>query len=451
MRGTWKSQGESRLPGNFEVLLGSSFYFDLHSKEYSANVLSQICHYSQDSTVLVLDNLDNIYGALYDLFNQRFASSKDNRYCNVIYEDFKKTLVINQKFKCIILKNETDLLVEAHMVENVLPSPLMNRFEKHLLSLENITREGESLTPVPEDSADVIRNAKRSFSEIKERANKSFHRDVQENIRTIHQIDVVFLLESKSFFENLYFSKLQEKKLEGQGARSQYRAASSHFENKITVNELLQKVVKFYTTRMLILHMKDLERQGGSEQERLNLLEQFERHHPHDSLAGLCESLFSQGGTGRDESGEKKPSPVALTKTVVLTYTNWNLVHLPKRFGRKDLNVHTLNMRGSEFFKETLAKFVETQNCPFLVIIFKNNAEMRHFHYISQFIDNFHQEARDKGRQAENKHILLVHQKTLILDNPKQGPEVFNWQLNLTGHSDWNWVVIENLVDSFYG
>ena len=102
-------------------------------------------HYSHEPTILVLDNLDIIYGALYDLFNQRFVHKKTNRYCNVIYEDFKKTLLIHQKFKCFILKNENDLLHDPEIIEKVLPSPLMNRFEKHLVNFHNIHSDGKNL------------------------------------------------------------------------------------------------------------------------------------------------------------------------------------------------------------------------------------------------------------------------------------------------------------------
>ena len=143
VRDSEETKSETSLPDGLEIILGSSFYHDKHSKEYSANILSKICHYSQESTILILDNLDIIYGALYDLFNQRFANSQDNRYCNVIYEDFKKTLLISPKFKCIILKDDIDLTIKAHLIENALPSPLMNRFEKHLISMEMINSQSK--------------------------------------------------------------------------------------------------------------------------------------------------------------------------------------------------------------------------------------------------------------------------------------------------------------------
>lgn len=127
-------------PRNFEVkyLLGSSLFFDQRSKEYSVKVLSKIKHYSSEPTLLILDNLDIIYGALYDLFNKRFAQARENRYCNVVYEDFKDTLSIHAQFRCLLFKNETDFRASPKFIEEKLPSPLMNRFEKHLFHLRDL-------------------------------------------------------------------------------------------------------------------------------------------------------------------------------------------------------------------------------------------------------------------------------------------------------------------------
>ena len=121
---------------------GSSFFYDKNSKDYSVSILSQIKHYVKESTLLLLDDLDFIYGALYDLFNQRFASKKDSRYCNVVYEDFKESLSINLKFKCIIFKSQINFINQSNFEEK-LPSPLMNRFEKHLFNFNLLPNFGK--------------------------------------------------------------------------------------------------------------------------------------------------------------------------------------------------------------------------------------------------------------------------------------------------------------------
>lgn len=103
-------------------LLGSSFFYDRQSKEYAIKILSKIKYYTSEPTLLIMDNLDMIYGTLYDLFNQRFISTSEYRYCNIVYEDFKENLSINEHFRCIIFKNQTDLETSEEKIENKLPS-----------------------------------------------------------------------------------------------------------------------------------------------------------------------------------------------------------------------------------------------------------------------------------------------------------------------------------------
>ena len=123
-------------------LQGSSLFFDKRSKEYSINILTKIKYYTSRPSTLILENLDIVYGALYDLFNQRFAQDKGDRYCNIVYEDFKESLLIHEHFKCVIFKNETDFDVNEKYIENKLPSPLMNRFEKYLFNIEDLNDKG---------------------------------------------------------------------------------------------------------------------------------------------------------------------------------------------------------------------------------------------------------------------------------------------------------------------
>lgn len=86
-----------------------------------------------------MDNLDIIYGVLYDLFNQRFSlGSSEDKYCNITFEDFRETICVHENFNCIILKQEHELHTPEKDLEKVLPSPLMNRMEKHILKLQSV-------------------------------------------------------------------------------------------------------------------------------------------------------------------------------------------------------------------------------------------------------------------------------------------------------------------------
>ena len=123
---------------------GSTFVFDRESEKYAYKYLKEIKHFASEGFTLLLDDLDLIYGALYDLFNMRFSSHEGKKYSSITFEDFKETVAISEKFNCFILKEEHQLRADRMSIENKLPSPLMNRFEKHLFGLDNLPRMGTS-------------------------------------------------------------------------------------------------------------------------------------------------------------------------------------------------------------------------------------------------------------------------------------------------------------------
>jgi hypothetical protein len=91
-----------------------------------------------------MKDLEPIYPNLYDLFNQRFIFSKTSfRYCNISFENRSEVVQIHKDFRCFIIKNEADLFTEAADLEAKLPSPLMNRFEKHIVNLHHLKKNSK--------------------------------------------------------------------------------------------------------------------------------------------------------------------------------------------------------------------------------------------------------------------------------------------------------------------
>ena len=93
---------------------------------------------------MVLKDLEFIYSFLYDLFNQRFnLTNTEFGLCSVTNEEYSDVFKVHREFRCILIKKETDLFVKPEEVEATLPSPLVNRFEKHILNLQNIQKTGK--------------------------------------------------------------------------------------------------------------------------------------------------------------------------------------------------------------------------------------------------------------------------------------------------------------------
>lgn len=77
--------------------------------------------------------MENIYSALYDLFNQNFSVSGNRRYCRIaIGSQFNPRCFVQDNFHAIVLLdgNENTMLKTD--------SAFLNRFEKHYLTLEHL-------------------------------------------------------------------------------------------------------------------------------------------------------------------------------------------------------------------------------------------------------------------------------------------------------------------------
>jgi hypothetical protein len=120
-------------------LKGSSFQKDKQMNDYAISYLKDLKYYAANGYTVVLHNLEFIYPVLYGLFNQRFSLQESSiKSCYVTYEDYKDLIKIEADFKIILLKDKENLFCLENEIEKKLPSPLMNRFEKHIVNLTDI-------------------------------------------------------------------------------------------------------------------------------------------------------------------------------------------------------------------------------------------------------------------------------------------------------------------------
>jgi hypothetical protein len=111
-------------------------------KDYAVKYLKNLKIYAANGFTVVLHNLEFIYPVLYGMFNQRFSLQESSiKSCYFTYEDYKDMIKIDPKFKVILLKDKRDLFCSENLIEKQLPSPLMNRFEKHIVNLPDIISE----------------------------------------------------------------------------------------------------------------------------------------------------------------------------------------------------------------------------------------------------------------------------------------------------------------------
>ncbi len=126
----------SSINKEVETIYGSRFDED-QSEEYNYRVLSRILFYMEQRRILILRDLEPIYGALYDMLNQSYTIVDDKRMCRVaIGADSNPTCLIHDEFRCIVLKDDKAI--------DFSDPPFLNRFEKQLLRYSQVLSEEEA-------------------------------------------------------------------------------------------------------------------------------------------------------------------------------------------------------------------------------------------------------------------------------------------------------------------
>ena len=122
---------ESVLPEKKQYCyyIGSQFENDIQSEQYILNILNKIQLHMGEGNLLILKNLESVYPALYDLFNQNFTVVGGKKYARIsIGSSNNAYSLVNDNFRCIVN-------VDENQIDNEEP-PFLNRFEKHILSYE---------------------------------------------------------------------------------------------------------------------------------------------------------------------------------------------------------------------------------------------------------------------------------------------------------------------------
>ncbi|CAB4393294.1 unnamed protein product [Rhizophagus irregularis] len=122
------------------VIFGSQFPND--QDDYYYSVLNKITLCIKTGRPLILTDLKMIYGNLYDLWNQNYVIIENDgnaKYFTRITLGAcdNPTLFVSSNFKCILIMDEMDLPLAG--------PPLLNRFEKQKVSIDDILNDRQML------------------------------------------------------------------------------------------------------------------------------------------------------------------------------------------------------------------------------------------------------------------------------------------------------------------
>ncbi|XP_046568818.1 uncharacterized protein LOC124277192 isoform X1 [Haliotis rubra] len=119
------------------TILGSHFDEDLND-DYSYRILSKIILCMEQGVVLILKDLDSIYGSLYDMLNQNYSKVGLKKTCRVAHGAYGNPVChVHEDFRCVVLVEENKL--------DLSDPPFLNRFEKQCIRLSDILTADEKI------------------------------------------------------------------------------------------------------------------------------------------------------------------------------------------------------------------------------------------------------------------------------------------------------------------
>jgi hypothetical protein len=128
-------QSLAQLGKETVTIYGSRFEEDL-SEEYNYRILSRIILCMERECILILQDLDSIYGSLYDMLNQNYAVVGNRKNCRVALGPYSNPMCqVNDGFRCIVL-------IDQYKVDYSDP-PFLNRFEKQVLRFSDVLTEDQ--------------------------------------------------------------------------------------------------------------------------------------------------------------------------------------------------------------------------------------------------------------------------------------------------------------------
>ena len=112
------------------TIFGSRFEED-QTEEYNFSILSRIILCMERDCVLILRDLESIYGSLYDMLNQNYTVVGQKKNCRIALGPFSNSMCqVHDEFRCIVL-------IDEKRVDYTDP-PFLNRFEKQLLRFSDV-------------------------------------------------------------------------------------------------------------------------------------------------------------------------------------------------------------------------------------------------------------------------------------------------------------------------
>ena len=210
--------------------IGSKFKADKNNITYSNQILNRIKYQMETNNILILKDLESVYPALYELFNQSFKYLNGKKFVHL--GQSKSLSLVEDNFKIIVL-------VEKSQIINQEP-PFLNRFEKHIINFSYLLNS--ELLSLSEEIYENLQE----INKIKLKYNNNNNKD---------EINI-----EKKFKKYLDFIKEEEIKglvyIASKKINKDINDENQNSKKNIIIQSVLEKIAPCFTEELMILFSK---------------------------------------------------------------------------------------------------------------------------------------------------------------------------------------------------
>ena len=392
----------SDLNKDFKLYIGSQFQNDLKSEEYSLKILNKIQLHMEQGNVLILKNLESVYPALYDLFNQNFTEVSKKNYARIaIGSSTNAFSFVDNNFRCIVNVDYDQIEQEE--------APFLNRFEKHIVSFEylldkNLIEQSNNIYNILNELIDF---KKEIFKGINYNLKNIFiNLDLEEIQGLIYEPDKIY----KSETEEITNEEVTEDIIETEGITEEI--GNNTKKNDYLLSKVISKVSLVLPQDILIcLKLNSFK----SKYEKISnqIIENYDRGE-HSNMRKFLEKMTNN-------------------KNIVYTFSNIldlieNLdnINNPKFGEISNNNIKQMKIssyKSENEFEKEIDEFFEDDKYKLCFIKF-NAYEGTFINYVKFFIENkendFMSNKKRKDESSPPKIFIFIVYLVRVFDNLKK-------------------------------
>ena len=371
-------------------VIGSEFEDDKDKEEYGFRLLSDIILYMESGNSIILKNLDQIYGSLYDLFNQNFMVVGKKKNCRIALGSTNNPMCyVHDNFHCVVL-------VDFKHQEKMDP-PFLNRFEKQILTFDSV----------------LTNNQKRLVQ------------DLENWILDITRLAKINILDEFKAFDkrNLIITYNDE--------LCPSIVLTNYEENK-TNEEILEnckKDVLSVASISFIVYSYLSEMSNNDRHEVTKAKKIYFEEQQHDSLSKYL-------------LHKKTYKPLEKAKIIVYSYSNI-LDELKFEFPLNYLILNIAEIKSEKEFDFRFKKYLKSET-QYIFIKFDVYREKRHIPMIKFKVDKMLNDHKKFNKNSDKNVVMILYLSRILVINEITNTSDYYLESNFL--SDWDQIMIDCLI-----